>query len=49
MDGRIEGSIPLQKGVDLFAAVLRGEHAIIGFRNCDILHQHFSTVKDLST
>lgn len=37
-----------KKDVDLFAAVLRGEHAIMGFRNRDILHHLFSTSKDLS-
>ena len=34
-----------KKDVDLFAAVLRGEHAIMGFRNRDILQQLFSAVK----
>lgn len=38
-----------KKDVDLFAAVLRGEHAIMGFRNRDILQQLFSAVKDLTT
>ena len=28
-----------KKDIDLFAAVLRGEHAIMGFRNRDILRQ----------
>jgi len=38
-----------KKDVDLFAAVLRGEHAIMGLRNRDILQQLFSAVKDLTT
>lgn len=38
-----------KKDIDLFAAVLRGEHAIMGFRNRDILNQLFSHIKDLST
>ena len=37
-----------KKDVDLFVAVLRGERAIMGFRNRDILHHLFSTIKDLS-
>lgn len=36
-----------KKDVDLFVAVLRGERAIMGFRNRDILHHLFSTTKDL--
>jgi hypothetical protein len=38
-----------KKDIDLFAAVLRGEHAIMGFRNRDILHHLFSHIKDLAT
>jgi hypothetical protein len=37
-----------KRDIDLFAAVLRGEHAIIGFRNRDIFHRLFSRIKDLS-
>lgn len=35
-----------KKDVDLFAAVMRGEHAIMGFRNRDILRQLFTNIKD---
>jgi hypothetical protein len=35
--------------IDLFAAVLRGEHTIMGFRNRDILRQLFSHIKAPST
>jgi hypothetical protein len=35
-----------KKDVDLFAAVMRGEHTIMGFRNRDILRQLFTSIKD---
>ena len=37
-----------KRDVDLFAAVMRGEHSIMGFRNRDILRQLFATIKDSS-
>ena len=38
-----------RKDVDLFAAVMRGEHTIMGFRNRDILRQLFTKIKDQTT
>ncbi len=35
-----------RRDIDLFAAVMRGEHAIMGFRNRDILGQLFDHIKD---